>query len=457
MSLSRPSRAWLVVVAGLLAGCDDPCPMDSRGLPPNLLDPAVRPHVVSTYPQDGGIGPFNLYAPGNETQPHFVLQFDKLIEPYRFASNWLRMEGFEPPVQFELVSSGSNWRQLTDVLAVRVQATETRSSKIYEVGRTYAVTVDTTLRDVTGNHPVAPYRFSFVPEPFFRVIRVDFERGQPVWPHALVRIQFNAAVDAAIDSSLQFEPAVSGSWVHPAASVVFNHQQPFAFGTTYTLRVSDTATDAQGNHLREPFTTTFQVRTFEIDRTYPGDGSTMVSPQLYISVMTTGLVDTTTVPQAFTIEPATPGRFAWGGLGFTFLPDEELQPSTRYQVGISTALGAWDGTRLAAPYSFSFTTDQFRVVQTQPYDGAFEVPVDTPVAVHFSLQIDPTTVEAAFTISPAVSGTFETPDGRSFEFAPSAPLAPATFYTVTISTALRARNGAALLWPYTFSFTTASP
>ena len=460
MAQPRSTLAGLAVVAVLLASCGDEeltGPPDSD----NGLDPTVAPRVVATYPPDGGIGPFNLIVQGYETQPHFTIQLNKLIERHRFSQDWLRIEGFTDPARLELVDRSSSGSFLTDVLNVRVTSLATYRPLYYEIGQAYAVTVDTTLRDFTGRQPEQPVRFTFTPEPHFRVVNTwfpQYPQGQPVGPQDPVGLLFNAPPDANIGNSVAFSPAVPGQWTTygDLGRAIFAHSQPFAFGTTYTLRVESTAMDRLGNRLPGPFVTSFQVQPFEIMGTSPRNGDLGVSAYARIWVRTNAVLDSTSVAQALHIEPAAPGRIANGITGFDFTPDHDLLAETQYTVTISTGLRAWDGTPLGAPYSFSFTTAPFRVLGTEPYDGSVGVDLADSIAVFFNSHLDPATVNGAFSIVPDAAGTLAVRDERaSLIFLPSVPFAPATTYQVTISTALRGESGAAFLEPYTFGFTTA--
>ena len=460
MAQPRSMLAGVALVAALLASCGDEevtGPSDAD----DGLDPAVAPRVVATYPPDGGIGPFNLIVQGYETQPHFTIQLNKLIERHRFSQNWLRIEGFTDAARLALVDRSSTGSFLTDVLNVQVYSLATYRPLYYEIGRAYAVTVDTTLRDFTGRQPEQPVRFTFTPEPHFRVVNPwypQYPQGQRVGPQDLVGLLFNAPPAADIGNSVAFSPAVPGQWTSygDMGRAIFHHSQPFAFGTTYTLRVESTAMDTLGNRLPEPFVTSFQVQSFEIMGTSPRNGELEIPAHAPIWVRTNSVLDSTTVAQALHIEPAAPGRIANWNSEFHLTPDQDLLAATQYTVTISTGLRAWDGTPLGAPYSFSFTTAPFRVLWTEPYDGSVGVDRADSIAVYFNSHLDPATVNAAFSIVPDAPGTLAVRDEHpSLVFLPSVPFAPSTTYQVTLSTALRGESGSALLEPYTFGFTTA--
>jgi len=114
-----------------------------------------------------------------------------------------------------------------------------------------------------------------------------------------------------------------------------------------------------------------------------------------------------------------------------------------------------------------------RVLFTDPADGARDVAVerDTSILVRFSKNMQPGSVKSAFSISPPVAAKLymgrEHPradydllyvelKGASGAAGESL-LAFATTYKITISAGAQDFEGAALMEPYTFSFTTGEP
>jgi hypothetical protein len=67
-----------------------------------------------------------------------------------------------------------------------------------------------------------------------------------------------------------------------------------------------------------------------------------------------------------------------------------------------------------------------------PEDGATDVPVSTTISATFSEAMNKTSTEAAYSLTPTVSGAF-TWDGNTMTFTPDAYLAFSTEYTVTIA------------------------
>jgi N-acetylmuramoyl-L-alanine amidase len=74
------------------------------------------------------------------------------------------------------------------------------------------------------------------------------------------------------------------------------------------------------------------------------------------------------------------------------------------------------------------------VAASTPADGAAPVRVTDPISVTFSRKMDAASLQAAFSLSPATTGTFQlSADRYRLTFTPAQPLEPQTAYTLTIA------------------------
>ncbi|MBI4314712.1 MAG: Ig-like domain-containing protein, partial [Chloroflexi bacterium] len=80
-----------------------------------------------------------------------------------------------------------------------------------------------------------------------------------------------------------------------------------------------------------------------------------------------------------------------------------------------------------------------------------ELPVNGSVDVYFDQPMDQASVAAAFSISPAVTGTFTWLDDSTVRFTPAAPLERASRYTVTVGGDAKSKDGLPMGAPYTFN------
>lgn len=109
-------------------------------------------------------------------------------------------------------------------------------------------------------------------------------------------------------------------------------------------------------------------------------------------------------------------------------------------------------------YSYAFQTESKLAVSSYlPADEAVHVPLNTGIEVTFSEGVTYEEFAAAFSITPAVSGSaLIYPDGRTAAFVPKDPLDELTEYTVTIKAGLKSVVGHELEESYTFRFCTDS-
>ncbi len=233
---------------------------------------------------------------------------------------------------------------------------------------------------------------------------------------------------------------------------------------------SVTSRDAVGNE------STATTVTIELDTgvplpptvtgTSPADGATDIAITSTASLTFSEGMDTTSTEGAFSIVPSVAGTFGWntGNTVLTFTPSSDLAYSTTYTVTVGTGAQDAAGNPLASAASFGFTTAAApdilapTVTGTSPIDGATGVATTASVSVTFSEEMNTTSTEGAFSISPSVSGTFGWNSGSTvLTFTPSDNLADATTYTVTVDTGAQDVAGNSLASTTSFNFTTGTP
>jgi hypothetical protein len=117
-----------------------------------------------------------------------------------------------------------------------------------------------------------------------------------------------------------------------------------------------------------------------------------------------------------------------------------------------------DGVPIEATASKTLKIAVVGVTDVQPADLAVGVDPATKIQLTFSKQMDPASLNAAFSLSPAVGGTGSLDaTGKIYTWTPSASLGSKTQYTLIVSTAAKDADGTALAGAFTSSFTTASP
>jgi hypothetical protein len=156
---------------------------------------------------------------------------------------------------------------------------------------------------------------------------------------------------------------------------------------------------------------------------------------------------------------------ASGGRTATFAPNANLTAATTYTATITAAASSSDGTAMTTSYPWTFTTGATldttgpQVNSTHPASAATGVPINTSVTATFDEAIDPLSItSASFSLrqgATAITGTLSTA-GTIARFMPTAPLAPNTTFTATLSTGVTDLQGNALATAETWMFTTGS-
>ena len=144
-----------------------------------------------------------------------------------------------------------------------------------------------------------------------------------------------------------------------------------------------------------------------------------------------------------------------------FKPLLDLAPNTTYNASITTGATDLNGTPLAAPFNFSFTTRATTdtsppyVVAVNVAAGATCVPLDTEIQVTFSEPIDSLTLTPSTFFIEGVAGDV-TYDAATVlaTFKPAAILAANTTYTIVVTTGVKDMGSVPLTSPFQSTFTT---
>jgi uncharacterized protein YfaS (alpha-2-macroglobulin family) len=103
-------------------------------------------------------------------------------------------------------------------------------------------------------------------------------------------------------------------------------------------------------------------------------------------------------PAYVRITPAIPGAFRWSGttiLIFTPDPKQPLPYATEYQVTVDTTAVAVSGRKLAAPFTFSFTTPTVKLLSTDAYRRGSRADAPYVIVLRFNQPVAPADVAQA--------------------------------------------------------------
>jgi hypothetical protein len=236
--------------------------------------------------------------------------------------------------------------------------------------------------------------------------------------------------------------------------------------TTYNITLSTDAMDTSGVQLRFPLEFSFSTVQSSVSyagiQTNPFHGDVEVDPMTNSILVTfPRRMDPSTTEAAVSISPSQEFFFLWPEKNklkiYTGAP---LLAATTYEITIDETAEDLDGVPLGDDFSFSFSTAPVRVTRTRPDNSQVYVDPDDKITIYFNTYMIKSSVESAFSISPAVSGYWtwgtehSTSNKNALTFWPSSNLRTNTQYNVTLGTSASDLHGTSLEESYSFTFIT---
>lgn len=423
-----------------------------------LVDPNVLPEVTYSYPANNTIGPYkDLYTLGYDWiaysypgKPHFILQFNKIMNLSSLDTNYIKIEGkgISRPKRYRVVDKSNGVYQFHVI-----SPGDVGFDYSYRLGEKYTITVKKGLTDIHRNELQEDKVITFTPEPYFRVVGFypHLEQSQSHY------FEFNADVDTSILSSMSVTPLIKGIWrLYYPNVVTFSPTESYIPNTKYVFTVASTAKSKAGDKLISDYSFEYFSQNFSVSFTPPYVG--ILTPlNVPLRFKFSLPIDTSSALSSFSIEPSVPGKLKFSSYDatfFEFVPSVPLQESKNYTATLKSALETKGKTAiLGKEYAFNFKTPAFCVSSIFP-EGQ-EVSRHTAIEVRMNTFIDTASIKNAFAIQPSVQGTFEFSfPSRSFIFKPAGLLEPNTDYQITIKQSIKSVNGGNTEWDYLHWFTT---
>jgi uncharacterized protein YfaS (alpha-2-macroglobulin family) len=177
-------------------------------------------------------------------------------------------------------------------------------------------------------------------------------------------------------------------------------------------------------------------------------------------------MDRNTVEAALAISPTLDGAFDWiDDRTIEFTPDDDLERAVRYRLTVAGSARNIEGTPLAEPVTFEFSTVGYLAVsQVMPSPDSDELDPDAAVTVAFNRPVVPLTalnrqaeLPQPLTFTPPVRGQGEWLNTSIYVFRPEEGFLPATRYKARVAAGLTDTTGGILDEDHTWQFTTIRP
>ena len=266
---------------------------------------------------------------------------------------------------------------------------------------------------------VAP---SPTPRPLGNPIVVDRSpaRGEELALDKPISLVFDQAMDrTSVEQAIRVRSngtTVSGStftWTRDNA-VTITPPAGWETATSVEVDVADTAKSARGLKLGK-------VENFKVNavgglfvaQTLPGDKAADVSADTGITLLfnrpvvaLTLLDQQAALPNPVSFSPALEGRGEWLNTSiYVFRPAQALLAGVAYRGTVAAGLKDTTGAVLKEDYVWTFSVAAPIVKKFNP-SQTIDVDLRQPISVTFSQKMDHASAEAAFSITPAVKGSF---------------------------------------------------
>ncbi|NLI75288.1 MAG: hypothetical protein GX442_02455 [Candidatus Riflebacteria bacterium] len=332
----------------------------------------------------------------------------------------------------------------------------------------------TATADLLGNHPAAPWEFTFTtadptPPTLVQTTPANGATGVPLFP----TLQFGFSKTMATNTvQVGFLPEIGGtptrSWSADGRTLTLAWNVALAPSTAYQATVAASAADLLGQTLtgtRAITFTTGAVLNPRIVRVSPTDGTVIATTVLRLQVVFDRAMDQAAVTAGLRLSPAPPGGtlLAWDGAGSTLtVTSGALLPAgTTFTCTIASTVTDASNVALGRDFATTFQTEAAPVVVAGglfPPDGATGVASGVVIRVPFSKTMDQTATAKAFALlrgGLAEAGTVSW-SGSTLSFAPASPLRPGQAYSVFVGAGARDAQGIALAAAFSAGFTTAA-
>ena len=449
--LQFSSLLLLLMLIGLLPGCNDAVIRRSSDVTPPTVSSVVPEHLSTEVPLNSRI----------------LATFSEAMNPATITTTSFTLRQGTVTVAATTAYTG-------------VTATLTPAANLLPDTH-YTATITTAAQDLAGNALVVDYVWTFTTGTAVDTTRPTVSAVVP--ENLATDAPINTAVTATFSEAmnplsittatftLEGDDPVTGTVTYAGVTATFTPDADLTPDTLYTGMITTAVEDLAGNTLALNYVWTFTTGAAPdttapvVSSVHPANLAINVPFNTAVTATFSEAMNPLTITTAsFTLAGLAPvlGTVTYAGTTATFTPNADLLPATVYTATITTFAKDLAGNALAVNYVWTFTTgdapDTTRptVISVVPANLATNVPVNSAVTATFSEAMNPLSITtASFTLvgTGTVTGTV-TYAGTTATFTPNVNLAQFTLHTATITTAVRDLAGNTLNVNYVWTFTT---
>jgi uncharacterized protein YfaS (alpha-2-macroglobulin family) len=255
-----------------------------------------------------------------------------------------------------------------------------------------------------------------------------------------ITVVFNRIVGTASRSS--FDSPLNTPPV-PMTIARFTPQRPLAKATRYAFTLDTSARTADGQSLAAPFSAAFTTTGQLHVEVYPANGQDDVGVQSHIYLSFDASFPAT-MHEPLIVSPAIGGTGTWtGNRRYSFVPNGDLRPATRYTIRVPAGLQAATGEKLRNDAVAVFSTTLPEVATYLPR-GSLVRP-SAVISLTFNMPVVTTSVQSRFGVYQAdgrqVSGKIAWSMSSTLVFTPAHSFVEGANYTVQITRGIQTPLG----------------
>ncbi|HPB81567.1 MAG TPA: Ig-like domain-containing protein [Spirochaetota bacterium] len=267
-------------------------------------------------------------------------------------------------------------------------------------------------------------------------------------------------------------------WSDNGTKLIFTPREPLSDSLMYTISVSASAEDTEGNDLKEPLESVFyisndleapSVMSHQPVCTVTGGVPDPIIPVNATIIITfSEAMDPDTLYRGFTISPPAQGHYSWNvtRTAVTFDPLYDLSPGTTYTVSLTSEITDMNSNPLPEQYTFSFTVgNDFtapEIVSVIQDDTGLSLIEESSVSgierngsftLTFNEPVKRDTLHDGVRISPSCEFHIEcTAESASAKLVFDEPLGSEATYTLTLGTSISDTSGNTLERDFRYMF-----
>ncbi|GAB4275483.1 MAG: hypothetical protein Kow0029_16680 [Candidatus Rifleibacteriota bacterium] len=340
-----------------------------------------------------------------------------------------------------------------------------------EFNTEYKVTLGTELLDSAGQALSQTYELSFTTESSPAVLSVlPANNADNIPVSQLIKLNFNKPMNTgSILSSFKLQKGLSTitgifSFENADSTMVFQPAELLP-GQTYNIILGAGAADKNGNPLDTIFGSTFATvpaPAFSMEFIEPAPGATQVASTQAVIASFSNPIDSSQI--SITYSPPPPSGYSLSLSSdkktLTINPVSPLNSNQNYVLTINSSSKDIYGQALGTSKQISFTTAAEtapQIISSIPLPGSFDVSLNQSIQLNFNKPINHSSLESAFSISPAVAGgqVFSwSSDSTSVTVVFANSLSDNTYYQAKLLSTVADTGGLQLGYDYLLPFKT---